>query len=345
MFVGQNGSGKTILQSQIIDSLYEIGSNIFNDVGIQDVNARSYYKLSGSINVKSGSKSGFSIISYLDKEKNKIEYFDKVGKIENEEFKCFINSYTLNPNSDSNSQKTITQIKDVQKDKLIKEWDNGVHFYQPAYRYEEPFWKNEPFIDYQRFDDKKRFSGKLGKEIEIISATKENKEYLMNLVLDFMNNPKNIIDKITWQNINNILKKIKKMDNIRFGIGPRGGYRVSIVETDKSGNAATQLLPSIDNLSLGESILLNLFVNIIRHGDTPPKLPNQIEGIIAVDEIDVHLHSDLQNTVLPELIKMFPKVQFIITTHSPLFILGMRREFGEEGFEIRKHAYRRKNNE
>jgi len=47
------------------------------------------------------------------------------------------------------------------------------------------------------------------------------------------------------------------------------------------------------------------------------------------------LHSDLQNTVLPELIKLFPKVQFIITTHSPLFILGMKREFGEDGFEIR----------
>jgi hypothetical protein len=31
---------------------------------------------------------------------------------------------------------------------------------------------------------------------------------------------------------------------------------------------------------------------------------------------------------------MFPKVQFILTTHSPLFLLGMKTEFGESGFEI-----------
>jgi len=86
---------------------------------------------------------------------------------------------------------------------------------------------------------------------------------------------------------------------------------------------------------LGESILLNLFINIIRHGDSPPKLVNQIEGIVAIDEIDVHLHTDLQNLVLPDLIKLFPKIQFVITSHSPLFLLGMKKAFSEDGFEIR----------
>ena len=31
---------------------------------------------------------------------------------------------------------------------------------------------------------------------------------------------------------------------------------------------------------------------------------------------------------------MFPKVQFIVTTHAPLFLLGMQRLFGEDGFAI-----------
>lgn len=99
----------------------------------------------------------------------------------------------------------------------------------------------------------------------------------MDLVLDFSNNPKNIIDQVTWLNINTILRKIKKRDGIRFGIGPRGSYRVSIVEQNEDGSAKQQLLPSIDNLSLGESILLNLFINIIRHGDNPPKTTTQIQ--------------------------------------------------------------------
>jgi hypothetical protein len=63
---------------------------------------------------------------------------------------------------------------------------------------------------------------------------------------------------------------------------------------------------------------------------------DEIEGIVVIDEVDVHLHSDLQYEILPKLIKLFPKVQFILTTHSPLFLLGMKKVFKEDGlFEIR----------
>ena len=93
---------------------------------------------------------------------------------------------------------------------------------------------------------------------------------------------------------------------------------------------------SLDNLSLGESVLLNLFINIIRHScQYQSKSLNDIVGIVAIDEIDIHLHTNLQSKVLPKLIKKFPKVQFIITSHSPLFLLGMEREFGIDGVEIR----------
>ena len=53
-----------------------------------------------------------------------------------------------------------------------------------------------------------------------------------------------------------------------------------------------------------------------------------------MDEIELHLHSILQREVLPKLIALFPKIQFIITTHSPLFLLGMEEQSGTEGFEI-----------
>ena len=51
---------------------------------------------------------------------------------------------------------------------------------------------------------------------------------------------------------------------------------------------------------------------------------NQITGIVVIDEIEMHLHSDLQRKILPCLINLFPKVQFVITSHSPLFLLGMQ---------------------
>lgn len=126
-----------------------------------------------------------------------------------------------------------------------------------------------------------------------------------------------------------------KRNDIRFGIGPRGGYRVAIVEVNQNGSFKKHLIPSINSLSLGESILLNLFINIIRHSDNPPKSFNEIKGIVIIDEVDVHLHTNLQTEGLPLLVKLFPKVQFIFTTHSPLFLLGMRNILGEDSIEIR----------
>lgn len=333
ILVGENGTGKTIFQSQIIDSFYEVASELFDDVGVNNGLKKSYYKVSGSVNIKIGEDKGFTALSFIDEEGTKIEYFDKTGNVNTSDIQAVMPDFTLSTDGKNGNQKLITRIKD-NTEKLEKEWIREVHIFQPAYRYEEPFWKNKIFKEVQRFEDKTRYSGRLDKEIEIISSTKENKSYLLDLVLDFVKN-QNEIDKIIWTNINSILKAIKRKNNIRFGIGPRGSYRVAIVETDTQGNAINQILPSIDNLSLGESILLNLFINIIRHGDNPPRLTTEIQGIVAIDEIDVHLHTDLQNTVLPQLIKIFPKIQFIITTHSPLFILGMKKEFGEDGFEIR----------
>lgn len=332
IFVGENGTGKTILQAQIVDGLYEIGSNLFEDIGKQNGLGRDYYKVSGAINIQTGKASGFSAVVFIDNKGKKIEYFDKSGEIEKAGIQKLLPDFVLSPNDKKDNQKLVTPIDENNKEDLQNEWITGAHFYQPAYRYEEPFWKNDSFLDDSRYKEQRRFSGKLYKEIEVISATKDNKSYLMDLVLDsFVNNPSNSIDKVTWQNINIILSKIKRSNDIRFGIGPRGGYRVAIVNQENRNI----LLPSIDNLSLGEAVLLNLFINIIRHGDRPPKDISQITGLVLIDEIDVHLHTDLQNSVLPELIKLFQRVQFIITTHSPLFLLGMQKIFGDDGFEIR----------
>ena len=40
-------------------------------------------------------------------------------------------------------------------------------------------------------------------------------------------------------------------------------------------------------------------------------------GIVLIDEVELHLHPSWQQTVLPKLMEIFPKVQFIVTTHSP----------------------------
>ena len=49
----------------------------------------------------------------------------------------------------------------------------------------------------------------------------------------------------------------------------------------------------------------------------------QKEGIVLIDEIETHLHLTLQKVIMPLLTKVFPNIQFIITTHSPFVLSSM----------------------
>lgn len=45
--------------------------------------------------------------------------------------------------------------------------------------------------------------------------------------------------------------------------------------------------------------------------------PQRTHGVVMIDEVDMHLHPSWQQTVLTDLMAAFPKLQFIVTTHSP----------------------------
>lgn len=52
----------------------------------------------------------------------------------------------------------------------------------------------------------------------------------------------------------------------------------------------------------------------------------QVAGIVLVDEIDLHLHPGWQRVVVPTLAHTFPKLQFVLTSHSPLVAGTVKRE-------------------
>ena len=53
------------------------------------------------------------------------------------------------------------------------------------------------------------------------------------------------------------------------------------------------------------------------------KNPLQEEAVVLVDELDLHLHPKWQRDIVPTLSKVFPRVQFIVTTHSPHVLQSM----------------------
>ncbi|MBV4547004.1 AAA family ATPase [Pseudomonas triticicola] len=48
--------------------------------------------------------------------------------------------------------------------------------------------------------------------------------------------------------------------------------------------------------------------------------PRECTGVVLIDEIDMHLHPEWQQTVVPDLLGAFANIQFVVTTHSPQVI-------------------------
>ncbi|MCE7654270.1 AAA family ATPase [Vibrio fluvialis] len=74
-------------------------------------------------------------------------------------------------------------------------------------------------------------------------------------------------------------------------------------------------------LSDGYSAIISIVCEIITRMEAIKFGSFDVSGIVLVDEIETHLHVSLQRQILPFLRKMFPNIQFIVTTHSP-FILS-----------------------
>ncbi|SFV50715.1 ATP binding protein [hydrothermal vent metagenome] len=77
---------------------------------------------------------------------------------------------------------------------------------------------------------------------------------------------------------------------------------------------------SLNQLSDGEKNMIAMIGDIARRlSMANPTMANPLEGdgIVMIDEVDLHLHPDWQQRILFNLETSFPNVQFIVTTHSP----------------------------
>lgn len=53
---------------------------------------------------------------------------------------------------------------------------------------------------------------------------------------------------------------------------------------------------------------------------------NETNGIILIDEIDMHLHPSWQKHIIADLCRIFPQVQFVFTTHSPIVLSNVKND-------------------
>lgn len=109
------------------------------------------------------------------------------------------------------------------------------------------------------------------------------------------------------------LKELFEDENLKLDYEHKF-YNFNIHQTGK--------LPfNFNQLSSGYAAVLKIVTELMVKM-TRQKLTTDIQGVVLIDEIEVHLHIELQKKILPFLTSLFPNIQFIVTTHSPFVLMS-----------------------
>lgn len=356
LMVGTNGSGKTNLLSIIVDALYEGAASAYQDVAPIEGLGRSWFRLIGGKTISIGTQGGYAVAKFTEGNDTYL-YTEKGGIFDPTVALTEVgNSYASVINwSTDGAFKTFGLPIEAAK----RIYAEGAYAYFPASRSEIPHWLNRTSLPEQKFDTSGGLSSKLGKPLFVERGLDSFAQWVMSVILDARIDPSEVSRVLsnaslltgqfnaaiaksqmdtaaaantTLTSINALLRVITNRRSARFvWLGREHAQKVSIAEGD------ALIAAGLDGLSGGQATLLNVFGTLIRYGDrgTGASVPiGEISGICVIDEVDAHMHVDLQVNVLPSLIRMFPKIQFILSGHSPFFIMGMEKTFGKDGFRV-----------
>ena len=144
-------------------------------------------------------------------------------------------------------------------------------------------------------------------------------QYLVNLKAERSfardDNEIEIVEKIDkWFHVfTGLLKEIFEDENLKLEFD-RKNYNFNIVLPNREKF-------DLNTLSDGYASVMNIVTELIARMENNDTKNYDLQGIVLIDEIETHLHINLQKNILPFLTKVFPEIQFIVTTHSP-FILN-----------------------
>ncbi len=154
----------------------------------------------------------------------------------------------------------------------------------------------------------------------------KNKEHFINDIEQIIRNDANRQDvaaKNEGREIQIVTKTIENFiegySNLRIKRLPRPHMLV-----DKNGETF-----NLEQLSDGEKNLIALVGDIARRlsiANPNSNKPLEGDGIILIDEVDLHLHPSWQRLIIPKLTELFPNCQFFITTHSPQVLSHVKPE-------------------
>ncbi|MFT5917423.1 MAG: putative ATP-binding protein involved in virulence [Flammeovirgaceae bacterium] len=337
VFIGSNASGKTTILEAVLDCCYQLvdkagidrGKNSFSK---RDINYSKEWSLVTS-----------NAVIYLDGKETELSFAYKLGLEKDESFLIYFFNSDRSMSSlsfgESGEPKTLPIIKyypphnDATKGYLQKErksyetsqlesWEYVYHNRLSYTRFLE--W----FVNYENQElREKSLRSELSYEMPILRFVRQ----AVSFALKEIYNKELIVrgDSIKLNNNNELFPTLVIQE--RKGIATNNEY--------------------LNQKSDGEIAIITLVADIAYNLAIAKDFENDDEGfltasrgVVMIDEIETHLHPNWQRKIVPILRKVFPNIQFFITTHSPQVVSSVASEsvFVCEDFKVNKVNFRTK---
>ena len=338
ILIGPNGSGKSLVLANLVDSLIEHKRNVYGDKMLE-TEPQKYFKLGSKNYIRKNQQRTRTYVE-IKNDNNILKYFDIVSYCPQEDIEKKL--VHLNELNDINAFKEDGFSKKAEGKVTRSDFNKSVNLYFPVDRYYVPMWYNplkERNINYPTdnfIDTPKTNIIKNNILLEIkdwLSAVFLEKSFQKFQIANDNNMPEDLrgkwIDVLVSTPLQNTIMSILSTIKGSSVVNANNTIR----STKYVGFSGTNFnCLDISQLSEGEMNLFALAVAIIKDWDFSHQDINlkEIEGTVIVDEADLGLHIDYAYRAFPALMKLFPKVQFILTSHSPFLLAGLVECCGDE---------------
>lgn len=284
ILTGKNGSGKT----SVLEALVQYFSYITAD---------NYYSMEES---NRNYKKYKDQLKDLEEQADSDEKFEKINSIE-KSMKLWKKDFDIWNNSAVADINSISFLRNK-----YKQGNFIVAYYKDEREFQVEEYSNIEKIQFQdKYSINDNPGAKLTKYLVDLKATQAfTKDHEKSAKID------------RWFcTFESILRAIFNDDNLQLIFNDET-FQFSICESDREPF-------NFNTLSRGYAAILDIINDLIMRMEAKSGLRTEfdMEGIVLVDEIETHLHLELQKKILPVLTTLFPNIQFIVTTHSP-FILS-----------------------
>ena len=302
LVIGDNGSGKTA----ILEALTVAIGSFF--LGIKGVYSRSFYKKDINISVHEHNEEySFPVIVEAKGSVNNTEIFWR---------------RTLNGPTNRTTQKEADSIKSIANeiDKQVrggKDVNLPLLIYYATGRLFDVARDNEEQSKEKK--EKRIISSRFrayNKSLEAKSTHKQFQNWFRGKELARIQKGKSDIGFEIVKST--IIKSLPNCNNVYYEFDPDKPQGIKL-ELDDG-----RILP-FNSLSDGTRNFFAIIADMSYKCITlNPHLKEnallETEGVVLIDELDLHLHPEWQRTIIKVLKRTFPKIQFIATTHSPFLI-------------------------